>query len=224
MAGRPKSPRRTTAGTKSTAAKSAASKKPVVKASTAKKATAKKPAAKTLAAKKASTAKKPAAKKPATKASTAKKKPAVKKAPAKKLAVKKAPAKKLAVKKAPAKKKPAKKGATAARSAAKKSSPPDPWFSRDQLRGVVPVVLVVGLALAVLGGLAVLPARTWLSQRQNMADAQAELEQIEVDVAELEDDLELLGTEDEVERLARKNFDLVYPGEESYRIVPPEDG
>lgn len=200
MAGRPNSPRRTTGGTKSTA-KSAAAKKPTAKKSTARKPTAKKSTAQKATAKKPvqkkATARKPTAKKPAARQPTAKKSTA---------------------------KKPTAKKLTSARSAAKKSGPPDPWFSRDQLRGVVPVVLVAGLAIAVLGGLAVLPARTWLSQRQNMADAQAELEQIEVDVAELEDDLELLGTEDEIERLARKNFDLVYPGEESYRIVPPEDG
>ncbi len=105
---------------------------------------------------------------------------------------------------------------------ASSSGPPEPWFSREQIRGAVPVVLVVGLALAVLAGLAVLPARTWLSQRQNMADARAELEQIEADVAALEDELDLLTTDEEVERLARENFDLVRPGEESYRIVPAD--
>jgi cell division protein FtsB len=96
-------------------------------------------------------------------------------------------------------------------------------LSRDQIKGAAPIVLVVGLALAVLAGLAVLPARTWLSQRQNMNEADTELEQIEADVAALEDELELLTTDDEVERLARENFDLVYPGEESYRIVPSPD-
>lgn len=106
----------------------------------------------------------------------------------------------------------------------KRNGPPDPWFSREQIRAVAPIALVVSLALAVLAGLAVLPARTWLSQRENMSEAQAELEQIEADVDALESELDLLSTEDEIERLARKDFDLVYPGEESYRIVPPEDG
>ena len=109
------------------------------------------------------------------------------------------------------------------RSRSAKSGPPEPWFSRDQIRGAVPVVLVLGLAVAVLAGLAVVPARTWLSQRQNMAEAQAELEQIEADVGELQSELDLLTTDDEIERLARENFDLVYPGEESYRIVPADD-
>lgn len=103
------------------------------------------------------------------------------------------------------------------------SGPPEPWFSREQIRGAVPVVFVFGLAVAVLAGLAVLPARTWLSQRQNMAEAKAELEQIEADVEALEGELDLLTTEDEIERLARENFDLVYPGDESYRIIPADE-
>ncbi len=76
--------------------------------------------------------------------------------------------------------------------------------------------------MAVLAGLAVLPARTWLSQREAMNDARAELQQIEADVDDLEAQLELLQTDDEVERLARQHFDLVYPGDESYRIVTPD--
>ncbi|MDH3680967.1 MAG: septum formation initiator family protein [Acidimicrobiia bacterium] len=87
----------------------------------------------------------------------------------------------------------------------------------------MPIVGVVGLAVAVLAGLAVLPARTWLTQRDNMNDARAELQQIEAELAVLEAELELLQTDAELERQARANFDLVYPGEESYRIVPPED-
>jgi len=98
----------------------------------------------------------------------------------------------------------------------------DPVVS-DRARELVPIVGVVGLAVAVLAGLAVLPARTWLTQRDNMNDARAELQQIEAELAVLEAELELLQTDAELERQARANFDLVYPGEESYRIVPPED-
>ena len=92
----------------------------------------------------------------------------------------------------------------------------------ERAREIASMVIVVGLALAVLAGLAVLPARTWLSQRQDMADANADLARIEAEVAELSRELELLQTDAEIERLARQHFDLVYPGEESYRIVPPE--
>ena len=93
----------------------------------------------------------------------------------------------------------------------------------DRAREIGPLLLVVGLAVAVLAGLAVLPARTWITQRENMVEVQAELEQIEAEVAGLEAELELLQTDEEIERLAREHFDLVYPGDESYRILPAED-
>ncbi len=100
---------------------------------------------------------------------------------------------------------------------------PERRFFSERFREVAPIVIVVGLAIAVLGGLAVLPARTWLSQRDNLNQAQTELDQIEAEVAVLEAELDLLQTDAEIERMARANFDLVYPGEESYRIVPPAD-
>lgn len=91
----------------------------------------------------------------------------------------------------------------------------------DTWRELGPIVAVVALAVAVLAGLAVLPARTWWTQRQNMNDARAELMRVEAEVADLQAHLDLLQTDAEVERLARRDFDLVFPGEESYRLVPP---
>jgi cell division protein FtsB len=81
---------------------------------------------------------------------------------------------------------------------------------------------VAALSLAVVAGLAVLPARTWLTQREEISEARTELADIEAELVELRAELELLQTDAEIERLARADFDLVYPGEESYRIVPPE--
>lgn len=49
---------------------------------------------------------------------------------------------------------------------------------------------------------------------------QENLDRVNARVAELENQLRLLETDDEIERTARENFDLVYPGEESYRILP----
>jgi cell division protein FtsB len=82
---------------------------------------------------------------------------------------------------------------------------------------------VAALAVVVLAGLAVLPAKTWFSQKRKMTEAREELARIEADTAELTDELQRLGTDDEIERRARRDFDLVYPGEESYRIVVPDD-
>ncbi|MEM7339806.1 MAG: septum formation initiator family protein [Actinomycetota bacterium] len=90
-------------------------------------------------------------------------------------------------------------------------------------RGAAPFAVVAGLALAMLAGLAVLPARTWLSQRDDLNETRDELEQIEADVADLEAELAELQTDSAVERMARENFDLVYPGDESYRILPADE-
>jgi cell division protein FtsB len=89
-------------------------------------------------------------------------------------------------------------------------------------RDLTPILFVVVLALMVLAGLGVLPAKTWFSQRSKMQAAEAELARIEAESADLERRFERLGTDEEIELRARRDFDLVYPGEESYRIVPVE--
>ena len=88
------------------------------------------------------------------------------------------------------------------------------------LRRGLPVALVVAISVVVLVGLAALPIRTWVDQRRATEEIQREVTNAEVEVAELELKLALLETDAEVERMARENFDLVYPGEESYRILP----
>ncbi len=90
------------------------------------------------------------------------------------------------------------------------------------LRGLGPILVVVVLAVVVLAGLAVLPAKTWFSQRAKMDAAEAELARIEAETVGLERQVERLATDEEIELRARRDFDLVYPGEESYRIVPVE--
>lgn len=82
-------------------------------------------------------------------------------------------------------------------------------------------MMTVGLSIVIVGGLGLLPAKTWLAQRASIAEAEADLVRLEAESAESDNQLSLLQTDAEVERIARQNFDLVYPGEESYRILPP---
>lgn len=96
--------------------------------------------------------------------------------------------------------------------------------SKDKKRGLVrrllPTMLTVGMSLLLVAGMGLLPAKTWLEQRESIAVVEADLDQVNGRVAALSNQLGLLETDAEVERTARKNFDLVYPGEESYRILP----
>ncbi len=83
------------------------------------------------------------------------------------------------------------------------------------------MLLVAG---AIVIGVAVLPMRTYFQQREELRQTELEYQQIMSEVDQLESQLELLQTDAEIERLGRENFDLVKPGEESYRILPPSEG
>jgi hypothetical protein len=87
----------------------------------------------------------------------------------------------------------------------------------------LPVVAVACLSIAVIAGVAVLPLRTWVHQRELTTETETELRDLESLVAELEANYQRLQTDEEIERLGRENFDLVFPGEESYRILPAPD-
>lgn len=90
----------------------------------------------------------------------------------------------------------------------------------ERVKRALPVLVAIIGSTALVVGLAILPARTWLSQRSSQTEAEARVERLEAEVAQLDARLDILSTDAEIERLARKNFDLVYPGEESYRILP----
>lgn len=91
---------------------------------------------------------------------------------------------------------------------------------RAHLGNLAPPAALMLVAVVIVAGLALLPVRTWLGQRTSIAEADSELTRTQAEIAELEARLALIQTDAEVERLARENFDLVFPGEESYRILP----
>lgn len=88
-----------------------------------------------------------------------------------------------------------------------------------RVRRVLSVGTVISVSVMVIGGLAILPARTWLGQESERDAVEAELTEVNAEVEQLEAMLEMLETDAEIERRARENFDLVFPGEESYRIL-----
>ena len=77
-------------------------------------------------------------------------------------------------------------------------------------------VLFVGVLFV-----AVFPTQTLLGQRSEVDEKQAELDVIEERNAELQQRIDELEDASYVELLAREEFGLVRPGEESYVIVPP---
>ena len=66
----------------------------------------------------------------------------------------------------------------------------------------------------------VFPTRAILDQRADLDRAAARLAVVDERNAELEARVEALGTDAEIERLAREQYNLVFPGQEAYAILP----
>ncbi|HZP31621.1 MAG TPA: septum formation initiator family protein [Acidimicrobiia bacterium] len=81
----------------------------------------------------------------------------------------------------------------------------------------------VGLAGLLLVGFLfvfVYPTRTFLQQRNQKNDAEHQLEVLHQQTEKLKEQTKKLGTDAEVERIARERFGLVRPGETPYVPIP----
>jgi cell division protein FtsB len=68
--------------------------------------------------------------------------------------------------------------------------------------------------------LGVFPTRTWLDQRAAIAEAEQRLAVLRDQNEAFEERLARLDSDEEIERLAREQYNLVMPGEEAYAILP----
>lgn len=82
------------------------------------------------------------------------------------------------------------------------------------------VAFAVSLVAVAVLFLAVFPTQAFLAQRGEIAAAAEELRTIEAANVELEERVAALGTDAEIERLAREQYSLVFPGEEAYALLP----
>jgi len=64
------------------------------------------------------------------------------------------------------------------------------------------------------------PTGTWLDQRAEASEVDDELTSLIGEQAQLRYDISRMRTEDEIERIARRDFNYVFPGEEAYAILP----
>ena len=86
-------------------------------------------------------------------------------------------------------------------------------------RSVVPLVIVLVFLVALF--YAVFPFRTFLDQNSAISGARAELDALYEDNDALRTRMEELSQPEEIERLARSEYNLVYPGEEAFAMLPP---
>lgn len=90
------------------------------------------------------------------------------------------------------------------------------------LRRTGRVLGLVGGSAAFLGVLAVavFPTSTYLDQRADTSEAQERLAVLRDQNAAYEDRIAALESVEEIERLAREQYNLVFPGEEAYAVLP----
>jgi cell division protein FtsB len=82
------------------------------------------------------------------------------------------------------------------------------------------VFAVVVAMLVGLGSLAVAPARVWWDQKGAIASAETRLVELEAATSANAARIAALDTDEELERLARRDFGLAKPGEEVYVVLP----
>lgn len=82
-------------------------------------------------------------------------------------------------------------------------------------------VLLVAALLAVASALLAVPAQGYLAQRGELAAREAELAELDRRNDVLDERLERLAEPEEIQRIARREYGLVDPGEESYSVLPP---
>lgn len=90
------------------------------------------------------------------------------------------------------------------------------------LRRVGRLLGLAGGGAAVLGALAVglFPTQTFLHQRAATGEAEQRLSVLRAQNEAFEERLDRLGSDEEIERLAREQYNLAYPGEEAYAVLP----
>lgn len=81
---------------------------------------------------------------------------------------------------------------------------------------------LAGGSAAVLGVLAVtvFPTSTFLDQRADTTEVEQRLAVLRAQNVAYEARIERLETGEEIERLAREQYNLVFPGEEAYAVLP----
>ena len=92
---------------------------------------------------------------------------------------------------------------------------------RRSTRAVLWLVMVAVIAMGLIVA-TVLPVRSYVQQRRDIAAAEEALEELEADNRALAARVAELGTDEALEQAARESLNLVRPGEESYALLPPQ--
>ncbi len=95
----------------------------------------------------------------------------------------------------------------------------EPMTARSRFQTMAPVLLLVVLAVVLTN---IFPFRQMMANEQTIDLARGRLLALQAENSRLESEVEALGTEQELERMARQDLGYVMPGETSYVITTPE--
>lgn len=83
--------------------------------------------------------------------------------------------------------------------------------------------IAVGSLVAVaMMFLFVFPTRSYLAQQGQVRDARNSVQELRLQNEKLAREAERLETPEEIQKLARSQFNMVFEGEEAYNVVPPD--
>ncbi len=83
------------------------------------------------------------------------------------------------------------------------------------------MLLLFAALAAIIVFYGITPYNAWEEQRGVIAEVEAELDEITKENTELQVEIDRLSTPAEVERVARRDHNFIYPGEEPYVVLPP---
>lgn len=88
------------------------------------------------------------------------------------------------------------------------------------------LVARIGLGLVVLAVFVfgVFPTGRYLEHRSDLDRARRELAELQAENDRLQSRVDRLESDSEIERVARAEYDMTFPGEESYAVLPPGGG
>lgn len=92
----------------------------------------------------------------------------------------------------------------------------------NRRRGAVVYLVLASLLVIALLFVFVFPTRSYLTQRHDLAQAETRLELLRSQRKQLDREAKKLGTDAEIERLAREKYHLVKPGEQAYVVIPSD--
>jgi len=82
-------------------------------------------------------------------------------------------------------------------------------------------ISVASLVFVAMMFLFVFPTRSYLAQQRQVRSARHAVAVLHAQNAQLAREAKRLQTPAEIERLARSQFNMVFPGEQAYNVVPP---